>query len=226
MAQNRPHYSTNYNYKRFLTHIVPRLQENETRSENLQYYYVFVSHEYGDLFDKWGRTPGILSVLQYLAEEYNMPMGDLFETVYIFTHSADAHHDIIDPLLSKGIVDMTTNIRSSKRHDIDTRYHLGLFETLSPLNHHMKLLRPRQKALVAASAIRDPRLSARVSSATEENPEAYNIIARIAQNKAKAAQTVRANLQNTRRPPRNLVRGPIASYMLGSPRLRMYNLCN
>jgi hypothetical protein len=216
-----------YRYKRFLTHIIPRLAENEARSPLLQYYYVFVSHEHRDLFDRFGRTHSIVSSLQYLSEEYGTPLEDMFETVYVFTSSADAHRMIVDPLLAEGLVDMTTNSRPSKRQIRAERYRLGLLETLSDPKRHMELMRPRQKALAAAASIRDPNQSAAIATAAEENPEARRVIAETARreaqkNRANAAASARANVQKTvrnmHRLPRNVVRNSVASYLLGTPR--------
>jgi hypothetical protein len=223
LQRERPHTSQVYNYKRFLTHIIPRLQTIESRSPLLQFYFVFVSYDHEDYLDFWSRTPHIVSLLNDMAESHGIPKEDLFDKVYVYSHSRNAHNQIIDDLRLERMTNMSGNLDIQTRKTRANKHKLKLLNTLSRPQLRLEFQHPRTAALNAVSRIRDPNVSARIAASHEENPEAAGIIANVTRreirrNRANAARTARANATRTNTPglPKNITRNILYSYMFPS----------
>jgi hypothetical protein len=223
VQHERPHASETYDYKRFLTHIIPKFQRIEAISPRISFYYVFVSYDFEDFLDFWGRTPHILSLLDDMVRDQGIPKEDLFNKVHVYSHSRDAHNELIDSLHETHMTNMSGNMEIRNRQLRGDKHKLKLLNTFARPHRLTELQHPRDLAVEAVSALRDPATSARIATMGESNPEASRVIANVARheayrNRAKTARSVRANLAKTVRNqsgiPKNMVRNQIYSYLI------------
>ncbi len=201
ILRDRPHYAKEYKYKQFLDRVITKIQAIEDKSLGFEFYYVFVDEDRRDFFDLWDRSNLLLARLAAYAEQADIPFRNLFTRVHVFTHSSDAHRDLIDDLLREGYTDVAadmSNLHVSLKKGEQARgvpYRLGLLNTLSDSQRHEELLRPRETALRAAATARNKTAKAKAASA--------------------ARNAIRKTIRNTPRLPHNVIRYGIAPFLTG-----------
>ncbi len=203
ILRDRPHYAKEYKYKQFLDKVVPKIQAIEDKSVGFEFYYVFVDEDRRDFFDLWDRSNLLLARLAAYAEQADIPFRNLFTRVHVFTHSSDAHRDLLDRLVREGYTDVAadmSNLHVSLKKGEQARgvpYRLGLLNTLSDPQRHAELLRPRETALRTVASSRNKTAKGKAATARS------------------ARNAIRNTVRNTPRLPQNVIRYGIAPFLTG-----------
>jgi hypothetical protein len=228
ILRNRPHQSRRIPYKQFLETMVPKIREAEPHSRGIL-FYVCVNHERRDFFDMWSGIDFLISHLQQYANTSGIPFETMWTDVYVWTHSSDAHKELIDPLLAEGYRDIAGDVTKNMANALQKGeseaaiYRLGLLDILSDPRRHEELMRPREAAVKAVQSIRDPNIAARIATTGVDTTEAAKIIANTARKEAQQnrAVTARAARNRIRKTVRNRPRLPenvtktLHSYLTG-----------